>query len=450
MAGAAFITLVTLLFYGGGPGCNGHERQSSDPSLMAIDDLPVPPALRSRWGREGELAVPIQNQQPVHMHRNPDVCRQLVRYAKQYNSDGHRPRLSEDDSTQDDVFKLLGTENCSLGVSEGISAIHVLRSKDHAEVVGTANRGEEGNMRTVKVYRLRFAKRATRDSLQFSQLKLLLPVTIGPKNDGHCPQQRTKYKVVLLHGEAVVSRFVEGFKMCSNTSSSPSHRNETTTAVVDATGIMSQVFQSRTDLDESVPIDDNNQLLTVSLKLVYRGGMFAEIPPSAKASLVLIQANEARRCRNELEANIPAEPTTVVPPLPPFLRTTCRNICSRQRYDIDLQRYVASRYTGLNIHASLGSVDVGVCRGGCQVRPMRSCNFKRYTKHSFVMTALQLRSNELARRLPDMSCAVDVMRLKSILLPYSYENNATEYSDCGIVSIKQARIPGGDGSCRCV
>ena len=313
------------------------------------------------------------------MHRNPDVCRQLVSYAKQYNTDRHRPRLSEDDSTQDYVSKLLGTENCSLGFSEGISAIHALRSKDHAEVVGTANRGEEGNMRAVKVYRLMFAKRVPRDSLQFSQLKLLLPVMIGPKNDGHCPQQRTKYKVVLLDGEAVVSRFVEGFKMCSNTSSSPSHRNETTTAVVlqvDATGIMSPVFQSRTDLDESVHIPNNNQLLNVSLKLVYRGGIFAEIPPSAKASLVLIQVNEAVGCHNELEANIPAQPTTVVPPPPPFLRTTCRNICSCQRYDIDLQQYVASRYTGLNIHASLGSVDAGVCRGGCQVCPMRLCNYK--------------------------------------------------------------------------
>ena len=382
MAGGALITLVTLLIYGG-PGCNGH--QSSDPSLMAIDDLPVPPAFQSRWGREGELRAPVQNQRPVYMHRNPDVCRRLVSYAKQYNTDGRRPRLSEDDSTQDYVSKVLGTQNCSFGFSEGISAVHVLRSKDHAEVVGTATCGEEGNMRTVKGYRLRFAKRVTRESLQFSQLKLLLPVMVGPKNDGHRPQQqRTKYKVVLLDGETVVSRFVEDFKMCSNTSSSPSHRNETMTAVVDATGIMSQVFRSRTDLNESVHIPNSNQLLNVSLKLVYRGGMFADIPPSAKASLVLIQANEAVGCHNELEAKIPAQPTTVVPPPLPFLRTTCRNICSRQRYNIDLQQYVASRYTGLNIHANLGSVDVGVCRGGCQVRPMRSCNFKRHTKHSFV------------------------------------------------------------------
>ena len=447
MARAALITLVTLLIYGG-PGCNGH--QSSDPSLMSVDYLPVPPAFQSRWGQEGELAVPIQNQRPVRMHRNPDVCRRLVCYAKQYNTDGHRPRLSEDDFTQDYVSKLLGAQNCSLDFSDGISAIHVLRSNDRAEVVGTANRGEEGNTRTVKVYRLRFAKRVTRDSLQFSQLKLLLPVTIGPKNDGHCPQQqRTKYKVVLLDGEAVVSRFVEGFKMCSNTSSSPSHRNETITAVVDATRIMSQVFLSQTDLEESVHIANNSQLINLSLKLVYHGGMFAEVPPSAKASLVLIQANEAVSC-HVLEAKNPAQPASVVPSIPPFLRPTCRNICSRQRYDINLRQYVASRYSGLNIHASLGSVDVGVCRGGCDARPMRTCNFKRFTKHSFVITELQLRNTELAHKLPDMACSVDVMKLKPILLPYSYENNATEYSDCGIVSIKQARIPGGDDSCRCV
>ena len=84
------------------------------------------------------------------------------------------------------------------------------------------------------------------------------------------------------------------------------------------------------------------------------------------------------------------------------------------------------------------------------MRPMRSSNFKRYIKHSLVMTELQLRNSDLASKLPDMSCAVDVMRLKSILLPYSYETNATEYSDCGKVSIKQARIPGCDGSCRCI
>ena len=448
MARVAFITLVTLLIYGG-PGCNGHE--SSEPSLMSIDHLPVPPAFESRWGREGELAVPIQNQRPVHMHRNPDVCRRLVGYAKQYNTDGHRPRLSEDDSTQNYVSRLLGTQNCSLGFSEGISAIHVLHSKDHAEVVETAYRGEEGRMRMVKVYRLRFAKRVARGSLQFSQLKLLLPVKIELKNDGHCPQKhRAKYKIVLLDGQTVVSRLVEGFEMCSNKSLSPSHRNETMTAVVDATGIMSQVFLSRTDLDESFHVRNNYQLLKVSLKLVSRGGMFAEIANSAKASLVLIQAKEAVGCHNVLEAKIPAQPAIAVPPPPPFLRTTCLSICSRQRYDFDLQQYVASRYTGLNVHASLGSVDVGACQGGCHVRPMRSCNFKRYTKHSFVMTELQLRNSKLFHKLPDMVCSVDVMRLKSILLPYSYENNATEYSDCGIVSIKQARIPGGDGSCRCV
>ena len=447
MARTAFIiTLFTLLIYGW-PGCDGDR--SSDPSLKSINNLPVPPAFQSRWGREEELALPVQNQRPVHMHRNPDVCRRLVSYAKHYNTDGQRPRLSEDDSTRDYVSKLLGTQNCSLGFSDAISAIHVLRSQDHAEVVGMADRGEEGNMRTVKVYRLRFAQRMTRDSLQFSQLKLVLPVVIAPKN-GHCPQQRTKYKVVLLDGETVVSRFVEGFKMCNNSSSTPSHGNETITAVVDATGIMSQVFLSWSDLDESVHLPRNNQLVSLSLKLVYHGGMFAEIPPSARASLVLVQASEPVGCQNVLETKTSARSTTVAPSLPPFLRNICQNICTRHRYDIDMQQYVTSRYSDLNIHASLGSVDVGACRGGCQARPMRSCGFERYTKHSFVMTALQLRSNELARKLPNMLCAVDIMRLKSILLPYSYENNATEYSDCGIVSIKQARIPAGDDSCRCV
>ena len=135
MARAAFIILVTLLIYSW-PGCHGHR--SSAPSLKSINHLPVPPAFQSRWSREGELAIPIQNQQTVHMHRNPDVCRRLVSNAKQYNTDGHMSRISEDDSTQDYVPKLLGTQNCSLGFSEGISAVHILRSKDHPEVVGTS------------------------------------------------------------------------------------------------------------------------------------------------------------------------------------------------------------------------------------------------------------------------------------------------------------------------
>ena len=446
MASWACVNLLVFLIYSW-PGCNGD--QSSDPSLKSITNLPVPPDFQSRWGREREPRLSsnhqIQTQRTAQGQRNPDVCRRLVGYANHYNTDGYIPRLN---STQDYVSKLLGTQNCSFGFSDSIAAIHVLRNEGHVEPLGAADCGEEGNMRTVKVYRLRFAKRVARDSLQFSQLKLLLPIVIGLK-DGECPQQQTKYKVVLLDGETVVSRFVEGFKTCNTSSTAPGNGNDTITVVLDATGIMFQVFLPRSDLDESVHLVNDSRLANLSLKLKYQGSMFAEIAPSAKVSLVLLQADDAVSvgCHSVLKVKNTVKNATG--PAPPFLRKICRNICSRQHYDINMQQYVTSRYSGLNIHASMGSVDVGACRGGCQVRPMRSCTFERYPQHRLLLSTLKLRIDRRYGRLPGMSCAVDVMRLKSILLPYSYENNATEYSDCGIVRVKQARIPRGDDGCWC-
>ena len=401
----------------------------------SFERLPIPPAHRRTWGRPRLWTASVYQATLKTMveDRLPNVCRDLSSYAQLHNDDS----LSDSRLRQTNVLKHLGIQHCPLGFPHGFTAIHIIHSHGGVAESDTVDRSlAKSRRRTVKVYRFKFPKRMTTDSLEFSQSKILVPM-VSRFETLRCPKKVHRCRVTLLDGENVISRFVRNENPCEPEQRTTSESGiQMLHVVLNSTKILSKLFEERAEL--AAPLSDEDRFATLSIKVVCYDGMSAEIPSSARPTLVVLQASEAVSC----PAKTIAEPIRLQTEL--TSAAPCRTLCRRLDHEINLSSPIGNTFPTLRLHAGMLSANVGRCEGSCDTRPMRGCLFDQVTYHALLLNALAK-----SHLLPAMTCAVNIKNLRSLWVPYAYDTPGTvQYTDCGIASIHQVTVA-RQGGCNC-
>ena len=432
-ASKCMLVKLIVLFVTQWPACSAGNVKSY------FERLPIPPGNHAAHA-EGETTAP-----PYSMaeSRLSNVCHDLSYYAQLYNDDS----LTDSQLRQASVLKLLDIQNCPLGFPHGFTAIHTIHShSDVAELDAVCCAGKhvdrslaKSRRRTVKVYRLRFPKRVTNYSLEFSQSRIVVPMEI--RFGKNCSM--LKYRLTLLDGEKAISKFAPN--PCDYDQSSG---NLTINAVLNSTKLLRNHFQKQQG--SAVPLEDRDHFTKVFVKLVYFGGMSAEVSHFTRSTLVLLQANATVSCEDPVHAETPSQASAAShEPAGESFRSRCQALCHYSDHSINLNVPIRTIFPFLRLHASMLSVNVGLCEGNCVARSMRACGFRHATYHGLVMDTLSNVQPAQYSHLPSMSCAVNTNNLKSLWVPYAYDTPGTGwYTDCGITIIHKATVA-QQGGCHC-